>query len=881
MMKKIIRIVLLFVVVLLIAAVSIPLLFKDKLAESVRKQINKQVNATVDFEDVDLHLLKDFPSLSLEVDGLSVVNKEPFEGDTLVFAEYVFIDLPWKTLFSGGVDPYTISHFSVSRAKINLVTNEEGLVNYDIALAEEEEVAPVTEKGPGAALTLEKYELNDVTLVYEDKSSDLKVVVDSLYHKGAGDLSSAKTVLRTQSRALLTLVSEETVYMDRNPVDWDADLEMDLDKMQFIFKDNTAHINRLPLVFEGGVALPEEGVDIDLKFSTPSTDFKQFLSLIPEKYSGNLDGIDARGQFSFNGEVKGMLTEEQIPLFEIGMAATDAYFKYQNMPLAMEEINFTSVLGNSTANVKDTYMNIDNLHFKLAGDPLDVKMTAEELGGNPRVDMMAKGVLNLLNFSKLMPAGYFEDLEGVLKVDMRSRFDMASVEKGVYDQMRNQGALEVSNMTFTTDYLPNKVFVEKAAMTLDNRNMTLSNAAVRTGSSDLELRGDIEDYLQAMSDDGVIKGRLEMTSETLVVADLVQADTTAVASEEGTGAAPVNTDETPVSDDFLPGNLDLVINGRADKVVYDDIVLNNARTKMHLADQALEIQELSSGVFGGRVNLSGKVNGTTPKPDYNMSLQASEFDIASAFEHMDLLRGLLPLARAFEGELNSVIKLSGSLGEDLAPVLNTLTGSLEGGLKVDEIKKDKLGYVQSLNNTFSLVDLTKLGGKELEGRLDFKDGKVGLKPVKMNVNGMDAVISGTHELEGDMNYKLTVNVPASYLGSEVTKLASSLNIKDLDKRTIPVDILIGGALKQPTFTTNLDKATAGFVAQLTNEQKQQLIEKGKGELGNLINKAMGGKEGAAADSTAAKSGESDAVKEAANTLLNNLFKKKKDTTKNQ
>lgn len=874
-MKKTFKIMAIASLVLLLLVIAVPFLFKDKLADSVRRQINNRINATVNFSDADLLLLRNFPSLSLEVDDLSIVNKAPFEGDTLLTAKRLFVDLPWKTIFSGGVDAFTVSHFEVEEAGVYLVSDEEGRVNYDIAKEDETANEGVEEASSSPVLSLERYEFNNVSLIYKDLKENYYVSLDSVYHKGSGDLSSANSVLSTETSALFTFVSEETPYLDRNPVDWKADIEMDLDKMEFTFKDNTAHINRLPLVFEGGVAMPEEGVDMDLRFSTPSTDFTQFLSLIPEKYSGDLEGIDARGEFALAGEVKGMLTDDRIPYFDIDMKATDAYFKYADMPLAMEEITLRSKLANTTANPKDTYMQMDTLHFKLAGDRLDMHMMAEELGGNPRVDMNAVGVLNLENFSRLMPAGTLEELQGVLKVDMRSRFDMQSIDEEAYDKINNQGSLEVRNMKFTTEYLPKEVLVENAQMKLNSKSMMLTSSSLRTGKSDLLLSGRIDDYLHALSDEGIIRGELTMNSSHLEVADLMALEEEE--SKEGEGEPSGEGKPETEAEPLLPANLDLVIAGTAGEVVYDDIELSDARARMHLADQTLDIEELSSAVFGGRVKLNGKLGGATAAPDYQMNLQASEFDIASSFAHMDLLKALMPLAKALEGELNGNISLSGLLGSDLTPVLNSLTGSMQGGLSVEEVKKDQLGYVQSLNNTFSLVDLTKLSGKELAGKLDFNDGKVALKPVKLSFNGMDAALSGTHQFDGRMDYTLTLQVPASYLGSDVTKLASSLNIKDLDKRTVPVDILIAGALKQPTFTTNLDKATANFVAQLTKEQKEQLVEKGKGELSNLVNQALGTKK----DSTAKDDGKNDAVKKAANDILNNLFKKKKDTTKNK
>ncbi|MBL7472386.1 AsmA family protein [Robertkochia sediminum] len=881
-MKKFIRIALLTFSLLISALVLLPILFKDKIAKSVKEQINAQVNARVDFEDARLSLLSSFPNMALGVKGLSVVNIAPFEGDTLFYAERIDLDMPLKTLFASGVDPYTISHFKVSRAQVNLVTDAEGRANYDIAKADTEQDGVQNtanaEAAPATGLRLERYEFEDVSLVYEDRGQSLVVALDSLYHSGKGDLSAQNTVLSTNSSALLTVVNGETTYLNRNNIDWEAAIAMDLEAMTFDFKDNTAHINRLPLIFEGGVAMPGDEIAVDLRFTAPSTEFTRFLSLIPEAYSGDLEGVNAGGRFTVKGEVNGVYHEERIPRFDIAMEAEKAFFKYAEMPLTMEEITLRSRLANTTERVEDTYLRVDTLHFKLAGDRMDMVMKAEALGASPKIELDAHGVLNLENFAQLMPAETLQGLQGVLKLDMSSGFDMAAIEREDYAAIRNRGAIEVTGMKFNTPYLPKEVTVASAVMTLDDRVMTLKESRLTTGNSDLQLQGQIDDYLQAVSETGVVKGTLRMESGRLEVADLV--DVTAAEAgpadrgdQEGTQDA--GEDEN-ANEPLLPANLDLTIRGKAKEVVYDDITLNNASVFMKLADQNLEIRELSSEVFGGRIGLEGKLNGATHKPDYQMDIKASGFDLADAFAHMNVLKGVMPLARALEGELNGSIQLSGLLGSDMLPVLNSLTGGLAGNLTVEEVKQSELGFVQSLNSTLSFMDLSKLGGKALKGSFEFQDGKVTLQPVAFNLNGVEATLGGTHEFDGAMDYTLTLQMPASYLGSEVSELASSVGVKDLDSRKIPVDVLIGGGIKDPKFTTNLDKATANFIAQLSEEKKAELVEKGKGELGKLVEQVIGGEAKKEGDSAA-----TDPVKETAKDLLNNLFKKKKKDTTNK
>ncbi len=65
---------------LIAAAILIPLLFKDKIEKAVKEQVNANLNATVDWGDWDLTIISSFPNAGFEVKNVKVCNVAPFEG---------------------------------------------------------------------------------------------------------------------------------------------------------------------------------------------------------------------------------------------------------------------------------------------------------------------------------------------------------------------------------------------------------------------------------------------------------------------------------------------------------------------------------------------------------------------------------------------------------------------------------------------------------------------------------------------------------------------------------------------------------------------------------------------------------------------------------
>ena len=94
--------------VLIIAVISIPFLFKDKIVVMVTNTINNNINATVTFKEADLSLLKHFPLISLTVNDVVVANKAPFVGDTLFNTKELSLSLKLTELFKNSKETLSI-----------------------------------------------------------------------------------------------------------------------------------------------------------------------------------------------------------------------------------------------------------------------------------------------------------------------------------------------------------------------------------------------------------------------------------------------------------------------------------------------------------------------------------------------------------------------------------------------------------------------------------------------------------------------------------------------------------------------------------------------------------------------------------------------------
>src|SRR5690554_7369604 len=100
-MKKALKIIGIILGILIIALLAAPFIFKSSLEKMLQRSINENLHATVNWEKLDLSLFSSFPDASLQLKNFSLINKSPFEGDTLASGETLKLDMGIMQLFKG------------------------------------------------------------------------------------------------------------------------------------------------------------------------------------------------------------------------------------------------------------------------------------------------------------------------------------------------------------------------------------------------------------------------------------------------------------------------------------------------------------------------------------------------------------------------------------------------------------------------------------------------------------------------------------------------------------------------------------------------------------------------------------------------------------
>ncbi len=828
-MKKIFKIFGISILIVLLLLIATPFLFQNQIKNIVKTYLNNNVNAKVDFADVSLSLLSSFPKATVTLDELTIVNYKPFEGETFATAKSISFNMSVKELFKkASADPIVVNSFYINEALLTLKTDKFGNDNYDIT-KETDSISAKNKSGNNFKFSVEDYAIKNSAVIYFDETSKIALNITELNHSGNGTFSAELSELNTMSQANVSLSIDSTKYLNNNSVKLDALIDVDLDQYKYTFKENKGYINQLPLEFDGYVKMLDEGQEIDITFKNTGSSFKDFLAVVPQEYSKDLENVKTSGNFKVSGLIKGMNTDTTIPKFDISILSDDASFKYPNLPKSVENITINANIKNDSGIADDTYVKINALNFQIDQDIFKSSATIKNLTKNMEVDANIDGTLNLANITKAYPVKLENELSGILKGKLHTVFDMNAIETNAYERTKNNGDVTITNFIFSSDDVINPINISKADIQFKPGTVTLQSFNATTGESDIKATGTIYNLLGFMLSDKKLQGNFNVDSNTFAVSDFMI---------EGGEKSTENKVKESLK---IPAFLDCTINATAKTVLYDNLTLKDVKGKVTIKDEQVTLENMTSSIFDGNLALSGNVSTKADTPVFNMDLGVNKFDISQSFNGMQLLQNLAPIAKALQGKLNSTINIKGTLNNEFSPNLNTISGNALAELLTTKIEPKNAALFDQLKGALSFVDFDKLDLSDLKTKLSFENGTVTVKPFNLKYKDINITVDGSHSFDKTMNYKAVFNVPAKYLGNEINALISKIDDKAVNGITIPVTASIGGTFSSPKVSTDLTSGITNLTTQLVEIQKKRLINQGKDEIKDLLGGVLGGK----------------------------------------
>ena len=809
--------------VLLILMAALPYMFRDRISARLQAEASNSVNASVAWRGVGLGLFRNFPNLTVRLDDLSVAGIDRFEGDTLLTMDSfnLVVDLGSVLRSLRGDDAIVVRRVALRRPVVRALVLEDGTANWDI-VREDPEADPADTTG-AMSLSLKRLTVDNGIVTFTDRQGGLAAEISGLNHTLSGDLAADQVTIATSTRIdTLSVRFAGVPYLNQVRMELDADIDANMREGRYTFGDDHVRINDLVLAFGGSVQAGEENTALDIAFSAPSTDFGDILSLIPAIYQRDFRQLQTSGSMSVAGSVRGEYGPDAFPSFAINVRVDNGTFRYPDLPLPARDISLALGLTNPGGEVDSTVVNLERFHMLLGDRPVDATFTMRTPVSDPDVAVDVTGSVDLADVGRTVKLEGVQELSGLLDADFAMRTRMSWVDQGQYDRIDASGTLGVRGIAMRMEELPQAIRVDSALLRFTPQHAELARFGGRVGNSDLSATGSLDNLLGFALRDEEIRGRASVTSRHF--------DLNEWKSEEESEVIPV------------PANVDFSMQVAADSISYGTLGLTNARGSVQVKDQRVTLDGFRMDILGGRASASGFYETTDPAvPLFDMNVAVDSLDIPTAFASFVTVQALAPIARYATGVFSAQIDMSGTLGQDMSPVLQALTG--DGTFSTGRLIIQDFPALARVADALNLDAIRNPTMQGIRSSFAIEDGRLHVRPFDVEIGDMSMNVTGSNGLDQSLDYDLALAVPTRLLGSAASdaigRLAATAGRAGIDlgdAEVVSIGVAITGTVTSPSVAPSFS-GTAGSLREGVQQAAEQAIESRVAEVREQVDEA--------------------------------------------
>jgi len=808
--KKLLIIIPVTVFTIFLLLLVTPILFKGKLLEIAKKELNGMLTAKVDFSDLKLSFIRNFPNAYIALEDLTVTGTGEFEGKTLV--EFKSLSITVNIISVIRMKNIRVRSILLDQARINAYIAENGSANWNIMKPKEEPVPDkaAPDKAPSPLkIALNSFEIRNANLAFRDDSRNMTAAANGLNYFLHGDMTQDTVDLDMKLEiADVNFIMNGINMLTGARAGLVSEVAADFKNMVFTLKENRFNLNEIVLKFAGSAQIPGE---INMTFANEKTDFKNVLQLIPAVYMKNFESITTTGSFTLSGYIKGILKDTQMPNAEVNLVIDNAMFKYPDLPKSVNNINVKANAYYDGAVFDRTTLDVDKLHFEMAGNPFNAELHVK----TPESDMqVAAKFLGTIDFNSLLDIVPLDDivLKGLLECDLALAGRMSSLENKKYEDFDAGGLLKLTGAELKSPDFPQTIKIPGARLALTPRRVDLANFEAIIGNSDISLNGTLENFIPFVFKGGTVRGNLGLKSNKI---DLNEFMTPKETAEKPKDSSPLTVIE-------VPKNIDFAMNANIGRLLFDKLIITDLAGALLVKDGKLQMRNLFMNTLDGSITLSGEYNTQDIKvPSISLDANIRQADVTSALSSFSTLEKILPNPQNYAGKVSANLTMDSILDEHLSPVLNTVAS--KGQIQTHNVKIQNSELFGTMANLLKNEAWRAPALNNITIKYEIKDGQLTIEPIRMNIAQTSLELMGGQGLDMALNYKVNAAVPVSAVGSGAAALLSNIP-KGSNIREIKVTGLIGGTAAKPAVNLGTGDM-AGGVAGTAKETVKEDVEK--------------------------------------------------------
>lgn len=314
-----------------------------------------------------------------------------------------------------------------------------------------------------------------------------------------------------------------------------------------------------------------------------------------------------------------------------------------------------------------------------------------------------------------------------------------------------KGIVGFNRLRFRTPEFGLPIRMSKTAVTVDGPKITLKNASVRIGRSNMTATGDMMGVYRAMTKGEKLTAHLSLTSDLIDCNQLINS----LSFPEDT--TEVLTDSVPSEMKLfvIPRNIDFELQTDLKKVIFEKMLFENVHGAVDIKNQAIHLEDLSMRALDADMKAVMVYKAGSPRGGYaGFDFKIRNINIAKLVDFVPALDTIVPMLRSFKGRVLFDVAADARLDSAMNIRIPTLRSAIH-------IKGDSLVLMDG--ETFAEISKMLMFKNKKENVFDsisvnvtVHDGNVTVYPFLVEIDRYKAAVGGEQGLDMNFNYHISI-----------------------------------------------------------------------------------------------------------------------------
>lgn len=738
---KIIKIAVILIFMVSVILFTASKLMQDKVAAVILRSLNHNISTKLHIGGFRLSFLSKFPHASLELRDVFVNSSPGFNSaafgkiktDTLLAAKNVSVEFKLTDILRGN---YDIKRIRAKTGKVNLFTDTEGMVNYEITVKNEKS------ESRDFTINLENIYLSDIKSYYNNLST--KLIIYGTINRGTlksrihrENISfSAGGKIRIDSLRLYNTTLDK-------PIITDVDIDLEKTKRGIEFRKSNLHIDNYDLDV-GGIIFSDN--IYDLRITGKNIDIGKIRRLLPDKYLKMISEYDPRGILIIDSSIKGRMSRTVNPHTEVNFLLEKGSIRYGKSKLTVNDLSFKGVYSNGPKNRPETgSLKITGFKARLGSAQYTGSFSLTGFT-DPEAELELKGTIFPGELREFFDLSNISESKGNIGFDLKF--------SGKPDFKKKFGFSEITDMDITGDMIfndfsiglnENKKLVNNVSGNVQfGKSINARNLKFLYKGQRIAVDGEFRNLLQWLDGRHIQMGARADVSFNRLIPEAFMAD-----------PAPGKRSAVRKTAFSLPDDLALDINFKIDSLTYKTFSSSKISGNLNYSSRLLTFKSFNMKALKGTISGNGFILQNNNKSVLSKGIfNVANVDVNRAFTSFRNFGQNFLKAENIAGSLSGSFSLLLPLDSMLNPQISSLTA--EGKYLLADGGLINFEPVKQLSSFIELSELENIHFEQMQNDFFIRSNYLYIPQMQVRSSAVDLSVNGKHSFDNDYEYHVQV-----------------------------------------------------------------------------------------------------------------------------